>query len=1237
MDIAKINSVKEIMYRPDHIRNMSVVAHVDAGKCLGEKTLIRTVSGMTKKVKELKVGDKLMGDHNNAVTIQSIHRGRGMLYKVDQKCGDPYYVNGNHILCLKGTNMDIIHWYEKKGHYKVRWLEKFSIKEKFIPIKKKKMLKRCTYYDTKEDAYVAAQEYLKDMKENNPNYVGYGDVVEISVREYMNLPKRVQDCFKGYKCSFDHPHKDVELDPYVLGYWLGDGDSAGTHITTADKEIVDFFKDYANDNDLIFKEKSRKYRYTVTKQVGGKNTLRDQFKQYNLLKNKHIPDDYKFNSREIKLQVLAGFIDSDGHYTSANTYEITQKRENLIDDLEYISRSLGIIVNVRKNIKKTCTNAPGGPKVGIYHSILLSGPQLADVPCKIKRKKYVLNEAAANKTLMTGIKITEDGVGDYVGFTLDDNQRHLLIDFTVSHNSTLSDSLVAEAGLINKDEAGDKRIMDGRKDEQDRCITIKSSGITLLHEFKGEPYLINLIDSPGHVDFSSEVTSAIRVTDGALVVIDCIEGVCVQTETVLRQSLEENVKPVVIINKVDRLIFELGLDPESIYQNFRKNIESVNVVIDMYNSGERGDLQCYADQGTVAFGSGYQAWAFTISQFAQLWTEKLGIPVKKLEKYLWGDHFWNRKTKKFQTSNKNKKGKTLKRGFCKFILEPIFQVLEVAKSGDEFKIRSFVNNVGVKLKPEELELNGKNLFKVIMRRWLPAAQALLEMIVIHLPSPSAAQKYRMDDLYQGEKDDDAALAIQNCDPNGPLMIYVSKMIPDTNNRFYAFGRVFSGTVKTGMKARIMGMNYQPGSKKDLVVKSIQKTVLMMGNKAMSVPEVPCGNTVGLVGIDQWIKKSCTISNLDTAHCIKPMKFSVSPVVQKAVSVKNAAEIAKLIEGMKKLDKSDPCVQCICTDDGENIIAGVGELHMEICLKDLQDFIGEDVKLVVSDPIVPYREMVMYESSQPCLSKSPNKHNRLYVTCEPLSDELVKDIEEGIISSQMDTKERVRILVDKHGWNPVDAKKIWCFGPAGKTIEETGVNILVDTTKGVQYLNEIKASCIAAFQGVAEKGVLCREALRGIRFNITDVQLHADTIHRGMGQIMPAMRSAMCGAILLAEPRLAEPVFLVSISVPDDALGGVYSCLSRRRGMVFSEERKEGTPINILQAYLPVMESFGFTEDLRSQTSGKAFPQCVFDHWEVMSSPPMEEGTKTNQILLDTRKRKDMKVEVPDISKFMDRL
>ena len=412
------------------------------------------------------------------------------------------------------------------------------------------------------------------------------------------------------------------------------------------------------------------------------------------------------------------------------------------------------------------------------------------------------------------------------------NIRNMSVIAHVDHGkSTLSDSLIAKAGIISQASAGLARATDTREDEKERGITIKSTGVSLFYDYNfnvpnahvnedgtvEKGYLINLIDSPGHVDFSSEVTAALRVTDGALIVVDYVEGVCVQTETVLRQALGEKIKPVLFINKIDRGILELQVEGENMYQQFQRVIENANVIISTYEADDMGDSQQVDPiKGTVGFGSALFGWAFSLTNFSRIYAAKFKIDADKMMTKLWGDNFYDAKGKKWRTEDTAEDGTLLKRCFVQFIMEPVIRLCRNCMEGNNEAVDKMLQTLEITLKNEEKELKGKDKMKCVFQKWIPASDCLLEMIILKLPSPVKAQKYRAAYLYEGPVDDVCGQAIKNCDQKGPLMIFISKLVPTNDKgRFYAFGRVFSGVVATGQKVRIMGPNYTPGSKTDL--------------------------------------------------------------------------------------------------------------------------------------------------------------------------------------------------------------------------------------------------------------------------------------------------------------------------------------------------------------------------------------------------------------------------------------
>jgi len=254
-----------------------------------------------------------------------------------------------------------------------------------------------------------------------------------------------------------------------------------------------------------------------------------------------------------------------------------------------------------------------------------------------------------------------------------------------------------------------------------------------------------------------------------------------------------------------------------------------------------------------------------------------------------------------------------------------------------------------------------------------------------------------------------------------------------------------------------------------------------------------------------------------------------------------------------------------------------------------------------------------------------------MTAQPLTAELCLDIDNKLLLST-ESKERSKQLVENYSWDLNDTKKIWCFGP-----EDKGPNMLVDMTRSVQNLSDAKGSLSVAFQNMTSGGVLCDEEMRGIRFNIMDVLLHSDSVHRGDGQILPAARRVYCAAQLCASPRLLEPMFLCEVQTEASVVNSVYSVIAGRKGKVINEIRRDGTPLVVLKSFIPVASAFGLTAELRKATSGKAFPQCTFDHWSLMEGDPLLSDTKVHNIVMETRKRKGLPDKFPIFADYIDKL
>lgn len=457
-----------------------------------------------------------------------------------------------------------------------------------------------------------------------------------------------------------------------------------------------------------------------------------------------------------------------------------------------------------------------------------------------------------------------------------DSIRNISVIAHVDHGkSTLTDQLLKMNGLIAEKHAGTERATDTHQLEKEKGITIQSTAVSLYYELSNENtntmdekekenesngVLVNLIDSPGHVDFSSEVTAALRLTDGAIVVVDCLEGVCVQTETVLRQALLERVKPVLFLNKLDRVFLETKPNLEDVYIQLKNTIESVDVIAQTYSDSKMGKVRLSPTKGNVGFGSGLHAWGFTLSFFAKMYEHKFrlkGLQKLKMMNLLWGNNYYDSKNNEWLTNNKTKDGRTLERSFVVFILKPIRVLCDAIMSENKKVYEPIVESLKLKFsKKQLLEVKKpKDYLKLVLSQWLPCGDSLLEMTVNHLPSPVVAQKYRCDVLYSGDLTTKEATDIRNCDINGEFSMYISKMVPmGVTGKFLAFGRVFSGSIKKNQELRIMTPEYiapnsineseeemksnQSSNNRNIIglsVKKAQTLYLMMAKEMKPIP------------------------------------------------------------------------------------------------------------------------------------------------------------------------------------------------------------------------------------------------------------------------------------------------------------------------------------------------------------------------------------------------------------------
>jgi elongation factor 2 len=669
--------------------------------------------------------------------------------------------------------------------------------------------------------------------------------------------------------------------------------------------------------------------------------------------------------------------------------------------------------------------------------------------------------------------------------------------------TTFSDNLIAGAGMMSSELAGEQRVLDYDEQEAARGITINAASAAMVVPYRAagsketQHYLVNLIDTPGHVDFGGDVTRAMRALDGVYILCCAVEGIMPQTETVIRQALKERVRPMLFINKVDRAIVEQQLTPQMMIDKFTHIITEFNKkIMDILPAPLNKKWQVSLQDGTVALGSAYNNWAVSIPYLQR--------PELKAKN---------------------------------FNLNSVFEYC--AREGGQAELAKLI----------------------------PLADVALEMAINNIQNPVDSQKIRIPTIWKGDLESKIGKDMLNCDPNGEVAMMVTKIIMDKQAGEIAIGRLFSGTVKKGQTLYISGIT---------APQRVQTVALMVGADRTPIEECKAGNIVALTGLKDAIAGS-TVSSLKDMEPFERMTHYSEPVITKAIEAKNMADLPKLVEVLRTIAKADPSLSIeINNETGEHLMSGMGELHLEITEYRIINEQGVDI--VASPPIVVYQESVKGSNPTEFEGKSPNKHNKFYFIVSPLEDSVKEAIRKGEIDVEAkikDPKALAKQLMDL-GMSDVEAKGVVGF---------KNNNVLIDCTKGIQYLHETMELVKQSFEEAMMRGPLANEKVAGLKVCLMDAKLHEDTIHRGPAQIIPAVRDGIYGAMCQAGRILLEPMQKLFISVPPDYMGGAVNLINQRRGTIL-EMGQEGADSTVT-AEVPVADMFGFSSDVRGSTQGRA--------------------------------------------------
>uniref|UniRef100_A0A182MQG0 Putative rRNA methyltransferase n=1 Tax=Anopheles culicifacies TaxID=139723 RepID=A0A182MQG0_9DIPT len=839
--------------------------------------------------------------------------------------------------------------------------------------------------------------------------------------------------------------------------------------------------------------------------------------------------------------------------------------------------------------------------------------------------------------------------------------RNICILAHVDHGkTTLADSLIASNGIISTRLAGKLRYMDSRPDEQERQITMKSSSIALYFRNEtneSDEYLVNLIDSPGHVDFSSEVSTAIRLCDGAIIVVDVVEGVCPQTRVCLQQAYNEQLSTVLLLNKIDRLVLEKRLEPAEAYHHLAQVLEQVNAVVgnlfatdvlareqiststDQTSALEEADdsfLYYTPQQGNVLFGSALDGWAFDLATFARLYEGKLeGVTDSgALLNALWGDYFYSPRKKGIEPGATEKGRKPL---FVQLVLDNLWNIYGLVENRDETKLRAISERCGVTQNVRDLRHgDGRVPVRNLLSGWLPMERSLLGAVCRSVPNPRGISEMKAEKLLCSRLADFGSYPpetqalkqdIIRCDADSErLIVFVSKMFPiehgalagakDTLERltkalsledepdadvpseiFLAFARVYSGTLRKGSRVFVIGPKYDPRTmhandsdtiNPHLVEIEIDSLFLLMGRQLEPVDAVPAGNIVGIGGLQNVVLKTATLSNTRFCPPFVDLPLIATPILRVAVEPKDIQKMPHLVRGLKLLNQADACVEVRVQESGEHVLLTLGEVHLERCIKDLQETYAK-IELNVSKPIVPFKETVVpfvptsednpeeeiakdREKDKTVTLQTPNRQCTIKLVAMPIAQEIVDLLiaNESVLKAYVkaheakqklpqalhDSIEELRSNLSKLLPETIPFDRIWSLGP-----KKCGTNLLINCTDfkhtSVWYEKETseqtvddprvqyESSFLNGFQMASLAGPLCDEPMQGVCFLVerwdVDVTIGVDLAsvasHGPLsGQIMSAVKEGCKKAFQNQPQRLVHPMYSCNITVNSDVLG-----------------------------------------------------------------------------------------------------
>ncbi|CAG9531296.1 unnamed protein product [Cercopithifilaria johnstoni] len=828
------------------------------------------------------------------------------------------------------------------------------------------------------------------------------------------------------------------------------------------------------------------------------------------------------------------------------------------------------------------------------------------------------------------------------------NIRNVCIIAHVDHGKTcLADCLISSNGLISTRMAGKLRYMDSREDEQIRGITMKASAIALMYDNN----IINLIDSPGHVDFSDEVSSVLLLSDIAFLVIDVVEGLCSQTEFLLRQAIQLNLEIILVFNKIDRLAVEMKQTPAEAFAHIRCLLEQVNSCISQIISGvlmEQEDwhsVEC-AEKGlyfspeneNVIFASALHGYGFCLSDFVRIWSKKIDIPEKDILSKLFTDSYFSKGIIKEGAEGLGKK--TL---FEQFILQPLWDVHKSSLMDEDLqKLKTFADKMNIKIQSKR----PAEAFDEFMRGWLPLTTACFRAVILSSPScQSFTHPCRLASLSVNENHP-LYETVKACDSSAITVVFVAKIL-QYGETILAMCRILSGCVRKEDQLFLINNKHLNGNIERPMV-NISEVYLLMGRERIVVNRVIAGMVCAIEFSSEIL--ATTLCSEAVSEGLVRVAHGAKPLVR--VSVQPAGgldELKSLRVALKQLSVLDSNIRVIEQENGELAMFAAGEVHLQKCLTDLYDMGQRNIK--VSEPSVPFFETIISIPGMPSSSTQPVDCNvrsglaKIKLRAAALPRELVevleknenilRDLRQGKFTPAVENLHKILLgdcvnwLKDLKGsfWSRQRTEqlrhsinRIWTFGPS-----RARFNILFNATddydrpsiweKGTSKLRCFDQSIIAGFDLAVGAGPLCEEPMWGTAIIVDEWIVKEVDDPTMAGALISGMKQACREAQKRHPLRLMAAMYKCIVQTNAQALGKVHTVLSQRRAKILNEDMNQASGLFVVEAHLPVIESFSFCEQLRKKTSGLSSGQLEFSHWEIIGEDPFWEPTTEDEVEL----------------------